>query len=168
MKKFVTLLFLLVSVAAATAQSASEATAYSHAHNTEALQIIQHFLDSKIDSASYAEASAYIFQWAAPSHDINVMIDENIGEMQETPAGRYYVFAYIAATCEVQLQDKALTLTWPRFIRIMKRLNAFYLNNRAYTGQVKRLERYSLLSEADFEAALRKDFFELIPSESKK
>ena len=156
--------FLFLSVCSLFGQQITD-TESSHAHNGEALKVIKQMLDNKIDSAAFVEASGYLFQWAAPSHDVNVMINDVIGEMQNVPNGRYYVFGYIAACCEVQLEEKSLGMNWPRFIKAMTRLTDFYCKNSSFTGKVEPLESYSKLHAKALEKRLRKDFAELIKEE---
>ena len=157
-------IILMLSASPLCAQNQNDDdVARSHAMNAEALECIANLLDSRIDSASFAKASSYIMTWGASSHDINVSIDETIGSFLESRGGSYYITGYIAACAEQQLLNKTTGMDWPMFTKAMSRLVEFYKRNRQFTGDVRLLERYSLLNENDFSDALRKDFKELIP-----
>lgn len=128
------------------------------AHNSEALQHVKQMLDNPYDSVAFAAHSDYVMSWASTSHDIDVNIDEQIGELMGTP----YIMGYIAACIEAELTDGVPSMDWPRFLRSMRRLVAFYRQNRAVCGTAERLERYAALDSAQFEATIRQDFAELI------
>jgi len=161
-KTIISLLLLLVAHCGAFAQDHAYDADSSRMHNPEALACIKQLLDNKIDSAQFEAANAYIMKWARASHDIDVNIDENIGEFMGTP----YILGYIAACCEAELQDGVPSMNWPRFIKAMKRLVGFYKLNRDLTGKVERLENYAAITDpAIFEKTLREDFAELIKEE---
>ena len=122
--------------------------------------LYRHFAMS--DPAQFEAANAYIMKWAMASHDVDVNIDENIGEFMGTP----YILGYIAACCETELEDGIPSMNWTRFIKAMTRLVGFYKLNRDYTGKVERLENYAAITDpAIFEKTLREDFAELIKEE---
>jgi len=165
-RKLCSLLLLLASCHFALAQSNVYNADSSRVHNEEALVMIRQLLDNPIDSAQFEACNAYIMKWAAASHDIDVNIDENIGEFMEAPGGKYYILGYIAACCETELQDGVPSMNWKRFISAMRRLVDFYKLNRAFTGKVERLEGYAAIDHPnDLEKTLRADFAELIKDE---
>jgi len=147
------------SAAADTPQPDSLAAAdSSHAHNAEALQHIRQLLDEQYDSTAFARHTEYIMNWAMSSHDIDVNIDEQIGELMGTP----YLTAYIAACAEAELRDSVPAMDWDRFIGAMSRLTAFYRANHEAIGTADRLERYAVLDSLQLVSTLREDFAELI------
>lgn len=161
-KTIISLLFLLAANCCAFAQDNTYNADSSRVHNPEALACIKNLLDSKIDSVQFEAANAYIMKWAMASHDVDVNIDDQIGEFMGTP----YILGYIAACCETELQDGVPSMNWPRFIKAMKRLVGFYKLNRDYTGKVERLENYAAIADPIiFEKTLREDFAELIKEE---
>ncbi len=161
-KTVISLLFLLLAHCCSFAQGNAYNADSSRVHNPEALACIKALLDSKIDSAQFEAANAYIMKWAMASHDVDVNIDENIGEFMGTP----YILGYIAACCETELEDGIPSMNWTRFIKAMTRLVGFYKLNRDYTGKVERLENYAAITDpAIFEKTLREDFAELIKEE---
>ena len=165
-KQLFSILFLLMSCHFVCAQDNVYNADSSRVHNDEALAYIRQLLDNPIDSAQFEACNAYIMKWASASHDIDVNIDENIGEFMEAPGGRYYILGYIAACCEAELLDGIPSMNWKRFISAMKRLVDFYRLNRNFTGKVNRLENYAAIDDPiDFEKTLRIDFSELIKNE---
>ena len=143
-KTIISFIFFIVANCWALAQNNTYNADSSRVHNPEALECIKQLLDNKIDSAQFEAISAYIMKWAMASHDVDVNIDEQIGEFMGTP----YILGYIAACCEVELQDGVPSLNWQRFIKAMTRLVNFYKLNRDYTGKVERLENYASITNS--------------------